>query len=217
MPEITLVAEPRHETGSRPSGRLRAVGKIPGVIYGHGLEPIPVAVDARDLRHALNTDAGVNALLDLQVDGTSHLTLARDLQRDPVRNVVVHVDFLVVRRDEVVSAEVPVVLTGEATKVRQGDGVVDQQVFTLTVHATPGEIPAAIEVDISELAIGDAIRVSDLGLPAGVRTDVDGEEPVVVGQGAQKVEEVEVAEAEVAEREAAEAEGQPAQAPAGEG
>jgi large subunit ribosomal protein L25 len=217
MPEITLVAEPRHRTGSRPSGRLRAAGKVPGVIYGHGLDPIAVAVDARELRHALNTDAGVNALLNLQVDGTSHLTLARDLQRDPVRNVVVHVDFLVVRRDEVVSADVPVVLTGDAIKVRQGDGVVDQQLFSLTVQATPAEIPASFEVDIGAIAIGDAIRVGDLRLPAGVTTDVDAEEPVVVGQGAQKVEAIEVAEAEVSEREQAEAEGQPAQAPAREG
>ena len=182
MAEITLTAESGRALGSRSSGRLRAAGKIPGVVYGHGIEPLPVAVDARALRAALTTDSGLNALLNIEVDGASHLTLARELQRHPVRHTVVHVDFQVVRRDEVISAEVPLTLVGEAEAVHRGDGVVEQQLFSLTVHATPARIPNGIDIDISGLSIGDAVRVGDLPLPSGVTTDTDPDVTVVVAQ-----------------------------------
>ena len=80
MAEITLVAELGRPVGTRSSGRLRTMGKIPGVIYGHGIDPMPVAVDGRELRHALTSPAGLNALLALQVDGATHLTLAREIE-----------------------------------------------------------------------------------------------------------------------------------------
>ena len=185
MAEIQLVAETGRESGTRSSKRLRREGKIPGVVYGHGTDPIPVAVDARELRHALNTEAGVNALINLSIDGKSQLTMPRVLQRHPVRHTVTHVDFQVVSRDEVMSAEVPFQLIGEAHEVTSNDGVVEQAMFTLTIHATPSAIPSHIEVDISGLAIGDAIRVGDLKLPTGVTTEVDPDEAVVLGQGAQ--------------------------------
>ena len=198
MAEITVPVESGRPIGSRSSGRLRAAGKIPGVVYGHGIDPLPVSVDARTLRAALTTDAGINALLNLQVDGASHLTLARELQRHPVRNTVVHVDFQVVRRDEVIAADVPLSLVGEAVKVHNGDGVVDQLVFSLTVHATPALIPNVIEVDVSGLAIGDAIRVGDLVLPEGVTTDVEPDVGVVVGQPPQVSDEDLVTDADAA-------------------
>ncbi|HVL93383.1 MAG TPA: 50S ribosomal protein L25 [Acidimicrobiales bacterium] len=180
MPDITLTAETGRRPGSSDARRLRSSGKIPGVVYGHGQDPLPVAVDARELRSVLTTEAGLNALLNLRVDGTSHLTLAREIQRHPVRNTVVHVDFLVVSRDEVISAEVPIALTGEAVEVERADGLVEQQLFSLTVHATPGRIPNAVEVDVSGLELGGTIRVGDLTLPDGVTTDVDPEAAVVL-------------------------------------
>jgi len=188
MAEIQLVAETGRESGTRSSKRLRREGKIPGVVYGHGADPVSVAVDARELRLALNTEAGVNALVNLSIDGKNQLTMARVLQRHPVRNSVTHVDFQVVSRDEVMSAEVSFVLIGEAKKVTNNEGVVDQTLFTLTVHATPSAIPTHLDVDISDLSIGDAIRVGDLKLPKGVTTDVDPEEAIVVAQGAQTSE-----------------------------
>lgn len=188
MAEIQLVAETGREAGTRSTKRLRREGKIPGVVYGHGADPVSVAVDARELRHALNTEAGVNALVNLSIDGTSQLTMARVLQRHPVRNTVTHVDFQVVRRDEVMAADVPFTLVGEAKEVTNNDGVVEQALFALTIHATPSAIPAHIEVDISGLTIGDAIRVGDLKLPSGVTTEVDPEEAIVVAQGAQTSE-----------------------------
>lgn len=185
MAEITLTVESGRPIGSRSSGRLRAVGKIPGVVYGHGIDPLPVAVEARALRAALTTEAGLNALLNLQVDGVSHLTLARELQRHPVRHNVTHVDFQIVRRDEVISADVPITLVGDAIELHRADGEVDQQVFSLTVQATPALIPNVIEVDISGLSIGDVVRVGDLDLPRGVETEVDPELAIVTAAASQ--------------------------------
>ncbi|HET6794955.1 MAG TPA: 50S ribosomal protein L25 [Acidimicrobiales bacterium] len=202
MPEIAIPVETGRIVGSRSSGRLRAAGKIPAVIYGHGVDPIPVAVGARDLRSALSTEAGLNALLSLRVDGTTHLTVAREIQRHPVRHTVVHVDFQIVRRDEVISADVPIALVGEASAVHASDGVVDQQTYTLTIRAFPDRIPTSIEVDISGLEVNGAIRVSDLTLPDGVTTDVDPEHAIVIGQPPQAGAEAAAIEAEAAEAEA---------------
>ena len=217
MAEITLKAETGRESGTSASKRLRREGKIPAVVYGHGIDPVPVAVDGRELRHALTGEAGTNALLNLQLDSGNQLVMAKVLQRDPVRSVVTHIDFLVVRRDEVVHADVPITLVGEPKAVLAEGGIVENPITALTVVATPTTIPNGIEVDISELTIGDAIRVSDLTLPSGVTTEVDPDEAVVIAQG-QQVSELdlipeadaealqELAEAqEAAEAEAAEA------------
>jgi len=181
MPEIVLDAEVGRPTGSSASRRLRAEGKIPGVVYGHGTDPVSIAVAGRDLRTALSGEAGTNALLSLRAGSKTYLTLARELQRDPVRGTVIHVDFQIVRRDEVIGADVPVVLTGDAVEVHHGDGLVDQQLFTLPVHAKPADIPTSFEVEISGLTIGGVIRVGDLTLPRGVSVDLDQEAPVVTG------------------------------------
>lgn len=216
MPDIALTAETGRRTGSSSARRLRATGKIPAVIYGHGAEPTPIAVDGRELRAALTTDAGTNALITLKMDGEEQLTMAKVLQRDPVRRTITHVDFLVVRRDEIVTADVAVHLVGEARLVLQEDGVVAQELFNVTVKTTPDKIPNEIEVDVSQLEIGGTIRVADLSLPQGVEVDLDPEDPVVVGQGPQKVEELEVAEEAAEEAEEAAAEGAPGEAPEGE-
>jgi large subunit ribosomal protein L25 len=179
MAEISLVAESGRAIGSSHSKRVRRAGRIPAVLYGHGMTALPLSVDAREFRHALSGGAGLNQLLSLDVEGRKHLALARVLQRHPVRNTVVHIDFQVVRRDEIVSADVTVVLVGEAKAVGS-EGVVEHPLTQLTVNATPGSIPDEIVVDISGLTIGTTIRVGDLRLPEGVTTDVDPEEPVVV-------------------------------------
>jgi large subunit ribosomal protein L25 len=205
MAEIALVAQAGRPTGSRAAGRLRAAGQIPGVLYGHGTSPTPVAVEGRALRNALMTDAGLNALLELDLAGTKHLAMARELQRDPVRHSVMHVDFVIVRRDEVISADVNISLVGEALQVHREDGVVDQSMFSISVRTTPGRIPPSIDVDISDLAIGDTIRVGDLKLPDGVTTEVDPEEAVVIGQPPQVTAADLVTEADAEAAEAAEA------------
>jgi large subunit ribosomal protein L25 len=182
MSEVTLVAESGRTVGSRSSGRMRVEGRIPAVVYGHGITPLSVSVNRRELRAVLHTDAGSNAVINLEVGADRHLTIVKSLQRHPVRNEVVHVDFLVVNRNEIVSVDVPISVTGEAKAVHDANGTVDQQLFTLTVHTTPTNIPNEISIDISDLDIGDSIRVSDLKLPEGVTTDVDPDEAVVIAQ-----------------------------------
>ena len=154
MAEVVLAAEVGRPVGSRAVRRLRREGKIPGVIYGHGTDPLPIAVVGRELRVALNGEAGANQLLSLNTGSETFLTLARDMQRHPVAQTVTHVDFIIVRRDEVIAADVPVILVGEALEVHHGDGLVDQQMFTLSINAVPSAIPTSLEVDVSELTIG---------------------------------------------------------------
>ena len=215
MSEVKLVAEPGRTKGSSESRRLRNAGRIPGIVYGHGVDAISVTVDGRDLRHALSGESGTNQLLELKIGSDTHLALARVLQRHPVRHTVLHVDFQIVRRDEVIAADVPIVLVGEAKAVEMEQGMVEQPLTQLTVKATPSQIPASIEVDISELKIGEGVRVGDLKLPSGVITDVHDEEIVVIASVSKVV--IEIAEEEAAaEAEAAEA-AEAAEGEAGEG
>ncbi len=194
MDEVSLVADVGRVKGSSESRRLRSAGRVPGVLYGHGIDPIDLSVGSRELRAALTSDSGLNALISLDVDGTKHLAMARQLQRHPVRRSIDHVDFVVVRRDEIISAEVPIHLVGEALEVERADGMVEQSLHTLEVHAKPADIPNSIEVDISDLSIGEAIRVEDLKLPSGVTTDLDPEEIVVAGAATRMAVETEAEE-----------------------
>jgi large subunit ribosomal protein L25 len=220
MPEITLQAEVGRPLGSRPTRRLRHDGKIPGVIYGHGTEPLAVAVGARDLRIALSGESGSNTLLSLEAGEKTFLTLAREMQRHPVKGTVVHVDFQIVRRDEIIAAEVPITLIGEATEVHHGDGLVDQQLFSLPVRAKPADIPTVIEVDVTSLVIGGSLRIADVALPGGVTTELDDEVAIVIGQAPRVValeEEGEEAEGEAAEAGAGAEAGPDAEAGAADG
>ena len=181
MPDTMLTAHTGREIGSSSTRRLRSEGKIPGVVYGHGSEPVSVAVVAREFQIAMSGEAGLNTLLQLEVDGKNLLTMARDIQHHPVRNVVTHVDFLIVNRDELISTEVTINLVGEAVEVAHGDGIVDQQLFTLHVKAKPTEIPPSVDIDISSLTIGSALHVSDIVIPAGVELETDPGATVVAG------------------------------------
>lgn len=200
MPDITLVAKPRDtKGGSRAAGRLRAEDLIPAVVYGRGSDPRSVSVARRELRHVLTGEAGMNALITLDVEGDSLLTIVRDVQRHPVRNNVTHVDFILVSLDEAITVDVPIHLEGEAIEVVRADGAIDQQLFSLQVKAKPGNIPNEFRVDISGLHVGDTVRVGDLQLPSGASTEVDTEEPVVVASFNTAALEVEAADVEAAE------------------
>lgn len=219
MAEITLNAAVGREIGTGPAKRLRAEGKIPGVVYGMGGEPVAVTVEWRPLREALTTEAGLNALIDLKVGGDASLCVVKELQRHPVRGNVIHIDFLRVSADVEITVDVPIVLEGEAEEVERNDGTIDHVLFTLAVDAKPGDIPNEITVDISGLVIGDTVRVSDLSLPRGVSTDVDPEEAVIIAQHSAVAAEAEaIAEhdAEIAAEQSEEAEAE-AEADAGEG
>jgi large subunit ribosomal protein L25 len=163
------------------------------------MAPISLAVDRRELRQALSGPAGVNAVVTLTVDGTTHPTVVKDLQRDPVRRRVTHVDFLVVRMDDRITVDVPIVLEGEPKQVLSEGGFIEHALVALTVHTTPRDIPANVTVDISGLSVGDVVRVGDLPLPRGVEAALDEDTPVVVAAGAAIEAPAEEAEAEAVE------------------
>ena len=167
MSDATLIAQKRTETGSGVARRLRRDGRVPAVVYGLDTGTESVSVPARELDHILRSASGGNTLITLQVDSGNQLALARQVHRHPVRGTVLHVDFVRVRADQTIEAEVPIQFVGEAEGVRNG-GLFEQSLFVVTVEALPGAIPNAFEHDISAMAIGDAIHVRDLAVPAGV-------------------------------------------------
>ncbi|MCA1691150.1 MAG: 50S ribosomal protein L25 [Acidimicrobiales bacterium] len=216
MQEVSLAAEARQGKGSPAARRLRLEGKIPAVLYGHGIDPQALTVDARSLRSALTQEAGMNVLLSLDVSGTRHLALARQLQRHPVRGTVSHVDFVVVGRDEVVSAEVPVRLVGEADEVSKKDGMLEQQLFSVMVLATPANIPAHLDVDVSEMEVGDSVKVGDLRLPEGVTTEADPDDQVVMATASTVAAQIAAEEAAADEAAAPEGEAEAAEGAKGD-
>ena len=181
MEEILLTANTTREIGSSSSRRVRKDGIVPGVLYGLNEESVSLSVTWPDLRRALTTDSGINAIIQLEVDGKKQMTIVKDIQRHPVKRNVLHVDFLRIDPDQNVTVDIPLVMIGEAREVSAADGMVDQNMFSLTVSAPPDRIPTEIEVDISALTVGDAIRVGDLQLPEGVTSEGDPEDPIAVG------------------------------------
>jgi large subunit ribosomal protein L25 len=162
MEQVTLRGETGRPFGSRHARRLRRDGRVPAVVYGHGLDTLSVSVDRRELYGVLHTEAGLNALISLQVDGGEYLTVAREVQRHPVRGDIVHLDFIQISLDEAIEAEVPVEYVGIPVGVREARGIVETVHSSVMVSALPGDIPSHITVDITALGIGDGIRVSDL-------------------------------------------------------
>jgi large subunit ribosomal protein L25 len=210
--ENTLIAEPRTVVGSRPAGRLRREGKVPAVMYGLDTETANVTVSSRELNHILAGESGANTLITVKVDGDEHLALARQIQRHPTRGDLLHVDFIRVRRDVAVAAEIPVHLVGEPEGVRDG-GILEQLVFTLSIEAKPEDIPPGVEADVSALNIGDQLRIEDLRLPSGVAVQQEADELVVQVIVPRVVEEPEEEEAEEGE----EVEGEVPEGEEGEG
>lgn len=180
MSELLLSAETGRTEGTRPSRRLRREGKVPAVVYGLGADPLAVAVEWPELRKALTTDLGLNALITLDIDGDQALAVVKDLQRHPVRRDVIHVDFLRVTEDQTIDVEVPVVLEGEARNVTMYDGMIDQSMYTMTVSVRPADAPEQIVVDVTDLELGETIKVSDVILPAGAVSAMDPDETVAI-------------------------------------
>lgn len=216
MAEQKLTAEKREDAGKGVARKLRAGGRVPAVLYGHGMDPVSLSVDARDLHNVLHTGAGTNVLVDLMVDGKKHLALPREIQQDLIRGKLVHVDFLVIRRDEKIVIDVPLREVGVSPGVKEG-GVVEHHMFELHVECLPTNVPEAIEVDISDIELNGSVRVGDLSPPEGVTILSDADEMVLavvvpaILKTEAELEEEAAAEAaeleEAAEGEAAEGEG----------
>lgn len=216
MSEVTLTAETGRELGSAASRRLRSDEMIPAVVYGMGKDSVSITISRSDLRKALTTDAGVNALIRLEVDGDSDFTLVKDIQRHPVRREVTHLDLLRIDPTSSIALDVPIVVIGDAKEVTAADGIVEQVLQTLRVSVRPDSIPNEFTVDVSAMTIDDVITVGDLSLPSGCESEIDEGEPVVTAQltRAALVEEDEELEGEEAEdgEDAAEDAGETAEA-----
>ena len=210
-----LVVTNRDRLGSAESRRLRKEGLVPGVLYGSG-EPVAICVAERELRRALTGAAGLHSILDVEIDGkgSTHASILKEYQVDPVRGGVTHVDLHEVRLDRAIQASVSVQLVGgdDAPGVREG-GVLSQPLREVTVEALPLEMPEHLELDVSGMEIGGTLRISDLTAPEGATLLDDPEMVVATVTAPTKVVEPEPTEAELA---ALEAEGEGEEVPEGD-
>jgi large subunit ribosomal protein L25 len=214
--QTELKIEPRFQLGAAAARRLRRAGQIPGIVYGHEVEPVPVTVDARELARVFGK-AGRTQLLDLKLDREKRPALIREVQRDPRQGGLQHVDFYQVNLLEKITAAVPVVIVGESPKVAAKEADLIVAIHELQVECLPSDLPAQIECDVSGLLeIDDEIRVRDLKIPAGVELEAGPDDMVakVAVHHAPKAEEILVAPEEVGE--AAVGEAAPAEAAEGE-
>ncbi|MGH7458612.1 MAG: 50S ribosomal protein L25/general stress protein Ctc [Longimicrobiaceae bacterium] len=170
----TLKAELRQERGKGEARRMRAGGRIPAVIYGHGDETRALSLDAHEFERLLASLGGESALIDIQVGRKKTPALIREVQWDPVRPVILHVDLYQIHADEKIHLEVAVRVTGNPVGVREEGGVLQHVRHEIEVECLPKDIPEHVEVNADQLAIGDSIHVRDLDLP-GVKILTDGE------------------------------------------
>ena len=191
MPEVRIVAEPRTEFGKGAARRVRRAGRVPAIVYGHGTDTRHVTLPGHELLMALKTP---NVLIEVAgLSSRPQLTLPKDVQRDPLKGVIEHVDLIMVRRGEKVTVEVPVQVTGEV----ESGGLLDQQMVRLAVEAEATAIPQAIEVSVEGMDIGDAVHAGDLTLPQGVTLVAEPEALVLHVLAAPTAEQIEAELGEV--------------------
>lgn len=172
MSEVRISAEPRTDFGKGGARRTRRAGKVPAVVYGHGEKPRHISLPGLELAAAIRK-GGANQLIQVEVtDGTRELVIPKDIQRDPIRDEIVHADLLIVRRGETITTDIPISFTGEVEK----GGLVVHELNTLSVEAEATHIPESIEVSIEGLAIGSQRLVSEIEVPKGITVLTDGEQ-----------------------------------------
>ena len=181
---IKLTVKERESRGSADSRRLRKQGFIPGVLYGKGKGSYAICVPERELRRVLTGAGGLHAILDVVLEGqaTTHASILKDYQQDPIRGHISHIDLQEVRLDQPIQASVTVQLIGEPAGVKEG-GVLSQVQREINVEALPMEIPEHIDLDVTGMAIGDTLRLADLAPVEGVTYLDDPEETVLASVG----------------------------------
>jgi large subunit ribosomal protein L25 len=180
MATASLTAEVRKDRGKGVARKLRAAGKIPGVIYGHGREPMALSLSARDFDRLAERVRITSTVIELALDGKTARTLVRELQRDPIKRTVLHVDFQELVAGEKVNVTVPLRFVGTPEGVKTGGGILEEIIHNLHVECDPANIPDHIDVDVTHLTIGHSIHVSDLKLPEGVEVTDDAEQTVAL-------------------------------------
>ena len=185
MSEGNIAAEPRTEFGKGAARRIRRAAKVPAVLYGHGIDPIHVTLPGHDTMLALK-HGGANALLTITIDGKEQLTLPKQIQRDPIKGFLEHLDLVIVRRGEKVTVDIPVHLVGEP----DADALVVTEASTVSVEAEATHIPEFIEVSIEGAQVGDQILAKDLRLPSGSTVLADDEMLIINVTHAPTAEEI---------------------------
>jgi large subunit ribosomal protein L25 len=168
MASANLAAERRSDSGKGVARKLRAAGRVPAVIYGHGREPESLTVDARELERLLGHITAGSTVIELGLAGGSPRTLIREIQRHPVKRHILHVDFQELVAGEKVTVNVPLVFVGTSVGVREQGGIFEEVMRELSITVDPASMPNHIDVDVSKLTIGHPLHVRDLQLPAGV-------------------------------------------------
>lgn len=207
MAEVRIAAEPRTEFGKGAARKIRRADKVPAVLYGHGTDTKHLTLPGHEVLLALRT---ANVLIHLKGDGVDELALPKGVQRDPIKGFVEHVDLLLVRRGEKVNVDIPVTTVGDVNS----EGMLDQQMVSISVEAEATHIPTGIEVDVEGMQIGTVITAADLPLPEGTTLAADPE--AVVLHVITKPTEAADEDAEAAEGETASAAGESASAEAAE-
>ncbi|MBW3618649.1 MAG: 50S ribosomal protein L25 [Actinobacteria bacterium] len=194
--QVTLQADVRTQLGKGPTNRLRKEGRVPGIMYGFEVTPTSVAVDSLELYHALHGPAGTNVLIRLEIageKGETHLCVARDIDRHPVRGDVRHIDFLAVDQSQRISVEVPIHLVDIDEAAKDG-GVLQTVLYTVPILVRPLDTPNSFELSVDGMMIGDVRRVEDIRglLPEGAEFDIDPERTIVTVNPPTILEEPEV-------------------------
>lgn len=180
MATVSLSANSRDVKGKGAARTLRSQGQIPAVIYGHGRDPQPLALNARDLDKMLSHIQAESTVIEVTVGGQTAKTLIREIQRHPIKRQILHVDFQALVAGEKVTVSIPIVLVGIPEGVRLEGGVLDHTLRELEIEVDPSNIPDRFELDVTNMVIGDSKHVSDLSIPPGVEVLDDPETSVAV-------------------------------------
>ena len=178
--ETNLKAKVRENSGSAQSRRSRGEGNIPAVVYGLGMDPVSVEIDAREFTNALKTEAGSNVIFNLEIGKEKYTALAREIQKHVYRNEFLHVDFIQVDLSQTVDADVQINFTGIPMGVKEEGGVIQTVNSTITITALPTNIPTSLDLDISGLNVGDNLAAADVDLPEGVELANDEDNSILI-------------------------------------
>ncbi len=206
MVQSPLRVKPRIRIGKSGAREVRKEGNIPAILYGQGEDPVPIVVRPDELKRALSNSAGINTVLELEIDGSEppakKFSMVKEIQKDPIKNRVIHLDFLAIDMKKSVRVKVPVNTRGRSEGERRG-GRLEKLMRTIDLECLPGDIPDLIEIDVSSLDIGGFVDIAGLEFGEGVKPIRDGSEKVVQVIAQRSTEDVE-AEEEAEEEEAEE-------------
>ena len=189
MATASLGAQKRTDTGKGVARKLRAAGQVPGILYGHGRQPQPLSLNAREFDKLADKIRITSTVIELAIDGKTARTLIREIQRSPLDRALIHIDFQELVAGEKVNVSVPLKYVGTPEGVRVSGGIMEEIMHVLHVRCDPADIPDHIDVDVTDIHIGHGLHVTDLKLPRGVEV-LDGAEQTLCTVFAPKEEEV---------------------------